>query len=219
MARRIIWALLFSLLELTQIAEGASSVTIISENGYKQLRQCAQFCVWHAGAVDDLMAEGLGCTSPWVNDCLCRLDLAPIASSFVSKCCSSRCTIGSADGDVSSAIGVYNTYCQANGFAVAGAGAAVASTTGFDAGQTETRKTGMSWLVSGGGDQMADIANTRHSTSCRPTNTNRIDEHTEQYGREDSLGLGRGWPQYTSVDWYYCIGRVLYSRPPVWCWV
>jgi hypothetical protein len=126
----------YTLLLLTALAlvlphrAHSSTVTVLGVSGYINLRACAQLCVWHVGTNDDLVATGLGCASPWQNDCYCRTDLNSVASSFLKSCCSSRCTVGGPGQDVASAIAVYNSYCEANGFNVEGYVATPTDTSG-----------------------------------------------------------------------------------------
>jgi len=117
-------------------ARADKSITVVGFAPYLDLRECAQDCIWHRGNVDDLVASGLGCPSPWMNECMCRVDLATVASSFLTSCCSSRCTVGSPNGDITAAVGVYNSYCESNGFAVNPAATAAAPTAGSGSGQT-----------------------------------------------------------------------------------
>jgi hypothetical protein len=51
----------------------------------------------------------LGCTSPWYESCLCRDDLSPTASSFLTKCVNRDCS--TAAYDLGQAVSVYNGYC------------------------------------------------------------------------------------------------------------
>lgn len=86
-----------------------TSNSVASDSGYLQQRGCVKSCLWGDIANGDLSIN-LGCTAPWVNECYCRADQAPVASSFLSKCVSSVC-LGSASVDVSLALSVYDQYC------------------------------------------------------------------------------------------------------------
>jgi hypothetical protein len=96
-------------------ASATATVSISQDGGYLNLRRCAKQCLW---GTDDLLVAGLECSEPWANDCLCQTDDAAQATSFLSACCSSRCTIGGADHDITSAINEYDAYCQRNSFTV-----------------------------------------------------------------------------------------------------
>lgn len=85
------------------------TVSIRSEDGYKTLRLCAQVCVWGYPSGGDLLTN-LNCASPWYNVCLCREDLAPAASSFLSKCVNRDCS--SSTVDVAQAVSLYDSYCS-----------------------------------------------------------------------------------------------------------
>jgi hypothetical protein len=86
------------------------TVTISDENNYKNLRKCAQPCVTDSIGTD--LFNVLSCASPYQNSCLCREDLAPIVSSWLSKCINSGCT--PATVDIAQAISVYGDYCTRN---------------------------------------------------------------------------------------------------------
>jgi len=100
----LIISALFSLRVYSQ-----TSNSVASDSGYLQQRGCVKSCLWGDIANGDLSIN-LGCTAPWVNECYCRADQAPVASSFLSKCVSSVC-LGSASVDVSLALSVYDQYC------------------------------------------------------------------------------------------------------------
>ena len=53
----------------------------------------------------------LQCSSPVYNDCLCRTDLTPEASSHLTKCINSECSGNTAS--IASAISLYGSYCRA----------------------------------------------------------------------------------------------------------
>src|ERR1700753_814000 len=106
------------LLILVRLCKAIQTVTIFNYPSFRALQPCAKECLWHLGEMDDLMAAGLGCTAPWVNDCLCRTDLAIVASDFVTSCCSKRCTISSPASDIAAAVAVYHSYCETNSFDV-----------------------------------------------------------------------------------------------------
>ena len=104
-------------------ALAGSAVSIRSEDGFKAMRECARDCLAFNGS-GDLLGK-FGCGYPQQNDCLCRTDLASAASKHLSTCCVGRCTVGPAEGDISTAVSIYQSYCMGNGYdVVAGAAAA-----------------------------------------------------------------------------------------------
>ncbi|KAK0638940.1 hypothetical protein B0T16DRAFT_462661 [Cercophora newfieldiana] len=104
----------------------ATVVSIRDEPAFKAMRECARDCLVWNGSID-LIGE-LGCVYPYQNECLCRPDLASAASKHLSTCGSTYCTVGPASGDISTAIGLYNSYCVANGFDVTAAAVAPKTT-------------------------------------------------------------------------------------------
>lgn len=114
------WRLVVALALLANLALAADTVSIQSEDGYKVLRSCAQKCVAYFG-LNDLQSK-LGCGgNPFQNECLCRTDLASAANKHLSTCCDAACTVGPSNGDITSAISVYDSYCLANGYDVTAA--------------------------------------------------------------------------------------------------
>ena len=65
---------------------------------------------------DDVVARGVQCGVPWLNDCLCRPDLGPWARSFISSCASSRCSTDSPEQQLTSAVLEYDKYCAEAGY-------------------------------------------------------------------------------------------------------
>jgi hypothetical protein len=103
----------------------APSVTIESSGEYSSLRQCAQQCIW--GGTDGggpPLPQAISCNDN-LNGCMCRADLSPSASSFLTTCIDSNCS-GDQD-DLSSAIAAYTVYCNA-AFATTTGAAARSST-------------------------------------------------------------------------------------------
>jgi hypothetical protein len=92
-------------------------------------KSCASFCLWQEGWDDSLPGE-LGCGGSLTNDCVCRVDQAPVASSALTKCilkvCGSSSTI-----DVSRAVSIYDAYCAGAGY-TDGHAAVPAITTNMD---------------------------------------------------------------------------------------
>ena len=109
--RSFLLPLVYILSIFSEPALSDSKVSILSTDPYEAQRKCVQFCLWHPGATDDLMPY-IGCTSPWLNECLCRSDLASSASYFLTSCVNKGCS--SAPQDVSRAVSVYDEYCTRN---------------------------------------------------------------------------------------------------------
>lgn len=124
MASRLFSALVVLSLHM-HLVLAATVVSIRSEDSFKAMRECARDCMaWNGSG--DLLGK-FGCNYPAPNDCLCRTDLAAAATKHLSTCCAGKCTVGPAEGDISTAISVYQSYCMANGYDVV-AGAAAAPT-------------------------------------------------------------------------------------------
>jgi hypothetical protein len=117
--------------------QGATAVvlSIRSEAPFKAMRECARDCLAWNGSID-LIGE-FGCGFPQQNECFCRADLGPAASKHISTCASTYCTAGGPDGDIATAINIYNSYCLANGFGVTAVPTTAAKTT---AAATQTRQ-------------------------------------------------------------------------------
>ncbi|KAK3994300.1 hypothetical protein QBC44DRAFT_392820 [Cladorrhinum sp. PSN332] len=117
----------------------ADAVSVRDEKAFKAMRECARTCFVSNGS-GDLIGQ-FGCRWPYQNDCLCRTDLAPAASKYLSTCCDAYCTVGPATGDISTVISLYNSYCVSNGYEVTAAVAAPAKTTAAAGpGQTPTKQ-------------------------------------------------------------------------------
>ncbi|KAL2201883.1 hypothetical protein CC79DRAFT_1377342 [Sarocladium strictum] len=85
----------------------AAELTMTKEPSFKALRSCAQVCV--AAPFGSLPVE-LDCDYPYQNECLCREDLAGVASKYLSSCVPRQCTVGPAEADLSSMMSIYNSY-------------------------------------------------------------------------------------------------------------
>jgi hypothetical protein len=122
--------IIFSHLCPSITAQATALNSIASDPSYNLQRECVKECLWGDPSGGDLSIN-LGCSSPWVNACYCRADLASSASSFLTKCATSLCPGGaSATVDITGAVSVYNEYCsQAVPVAVSGPNTAVATTT------------------------------------------------------------------------------------------
>jgi hypothetical protein len=86
------------------------TVTLTDEKNYEILRTCARPCVTNSFSTD--LFTVLNCAYPNQDSCLCREDLAPIVSSWLSKCINSFCT--PATVDIAQALSVYGDYCTGN---------------------------------------------------------------------------------------------------------
>ena len=100
-----------------------SPQTIASLNGYTQLRACAQTCFDYGndGCAGDNVADHIGCAYGCFtvahDSCYCRADLQSKAESWLSACIKSGCTLGGDTTiDISSAVGLYEGYCTAQGY-------------------------------------------------------------------------------------------------------
>ncbi len=111
-------------LALSSLVSAQTANSIAGSNPYNQQRACIKACLWGFPAGGDLSIQ-LGCSAPWVNECYCRADLKPAASSILSKCVYSQCG-QSATVDVSLALSVYDGYCTT---ALPGIAAVSATTT------------------------------------------------------------------------------------------
>ncbi|KAN0073429.1 hypothetical protein V8E54_008649 [Elaphomyces granulatus] len=97
----------------------ASQVSIFSINGdpaFSIQRVCVQACL---GPGYTGVPGNIGCAyedDVYLNACVCRTDLQPSASSYLTKCVNSGCA--TEPSDLSSAISIYDNYCASNGFPV-----------------------------------------------------------------------------------------------------
>jgi hypothetical protein len=103
-----------TLLILASFVSADGTVTLYSLPGYTSQRACAQLCFygcnycgigpWTAGLIN-----AIGCAQPFLDSCMCRTDLFPSASGYLSTCVSSACSSDSVD--VNSALSIYGSYC------------------------------------------------------------------------------------------------------------
>jgi hypothetical protein len=96
------------LLLLPHHLTSTQSVSITKEAGYISLRSCARECFGGIVALPD----ELGCAWPYQNSCFCRQDLAPAASSYITKCVNSGCA--SVTVDLGQAVSLFDGYCSRN---------------------------------------------------------------------------------------------------------
>jgi hypothetical protein len=90
--------------------------TIFNTPNYTQQQTCLQNCFMNYGDNGSKLPGYLGCAwdgSKFLDACVCRADLAQLASAFLTKCVSSACSLYPAD--VPSAISLYNSYCSTPG--------------------------------------------------------------------------------------------------------
>ncbi|KAK4200222.1 hypothetical protein QBC40DRAFT_327095 [Triangularia verruculosa] len=115
------YLILVAIIPLFSISAADVPISVESFPPFLEQRDCVKLCLWHTSASDDLVVA-IGCSKPWVNECLCQRELASKASSFVSKCVASRCgSPKEADGSggaITRALGVYNDYCATNGMSI-----------------------------------------------------------------------------------------------------
>jgi hypothetical protein len=86
---------------------------------YSQQHICVQRCLFWGYGND--VGSALGCDTPYNNVCYCPTSQAAAASSYLSSCVSTTCSAGDLPADVTSAVSVYNNYCQTAGFTLTGA--------------------------------------------------------------------------------------------------
>jgi hypothetical protein len=110
----------------------ATPNSVCAAPGFPLLRPCAGSCLGCDNAAHQLQ-DGLGCGVDPPNECWCRTDLFTLATSYLSSCVSSSCTVGGWQSDYSSAERFYESYCRGAGFtAVLNTPANTAATTTVD---------------------------------------------------------------------------------------
>ena len=83
-------------------------LALTTSTAYLIQRTCVQECIWNNGYRDLLVA--LTCSYPGLDGCLCRTDLLPSATSFLSSCANSGCTGNTVD--ISVAVSLWTQYCS-----------------------------------------------------------------------------------------------------------
>ncbi|KAK4182664.1 hypothetical protein QBC35DRAFT_457066 [Podospora australis] len=123
-------ALLWGLLLLSHPIAGQQPPTfsLPYQPQYNLLSGCGKTCLF--GSSDVWIGGKLECSRPYTNDCMCRVDKAPIISSYASECNRNLCTVGDPQQDINSFLSVYNSYCAKNGYTLPGAANNVAVPTG-----------------------------------------------------------------------------------------
>ncbi|KAK0724557.1 hypothetical protein B0H67DRAFT_550295 [Lasiosphaeris hirsuta] len=117
----ILWGLLLLLLlPLLTSAQAPAAFTLPSQPEYNLLSSCGKTCLF--GSSDVWIGGRLGCSNPYTNDCMCRVDKAPTISSYASECNKNLCTLGGdSRQDISTFLSIYNSYCAKNGYTLPGA--------------------------------------------------------------------------------------------------
>jgi hypothetical protein len=116
-----LWGLLLLLLCHPTFGQAPPTFTLPNQPEYNLLNQCGKTCLY--GSSDVWIGGRLGCSSPYTNDCMCRLDKAPTISSYASECNKNLCTFGDAQQDINTFLSLYNSYCAQNGYTLPGAAA------------------------------------------------------------------------------------------------
>jgi hypothetical protein len=93
----------FVLIILPLIA--AQTISLGSDSAILQQRDCVQYCIGTSG----YLVETLGCSKARLDSCLCRADLRPGASSYITYCLSTRSCANPTD--YNAAVSIYNRYC------------------------------------------------------------------------------------------------------------
>jgi hypothetical protein len=106
------------------VAAQNSAYTIESVSAYSLQRTCVQNCLGG-------LPGQIGCPFSYVylNQCACRTDLQPSASTFLTGCVNNGCSRD--PSDLSSAISLYDSYCVSNGFALVTVPASTTAATSF----------------------------------------------------------------------------------------
>ncbi|ORY12633.1 hypothetical protein BCR34DRAFT_290643 [Clohesyomyces aquaticus] len=90
------------------------TASIQKDPGYLLQKDCVKSCIFNGWGVKDLM-PGIGCSSPFANECLCRADQESPASKYLTTCVNSSCGT-SATADLVRAVSVYDGYCSGAGY-------------------------------------------------------------------------------------------------------
>jgi len=136
-------------------AQAPRTFSLHQQPEYNLLSGCGKTCMYGPAAV--WIGGKLGCSDPYTNDCMCRLDKAPSISSYASECNKNLCTgFGDVQQDISTFLSLYNTYCAKNGYTLPGAVELVAPTgdhtvVGDPTAATVTRITKATVTATGGG--------------------------------------------------------------------
>ncbi|KAK4096063.1 hypothetical protein N658DRAFT_64756 [Parathielavia hyrcaniae] len=122
--------LLFLLLPSHPVAaEAPPTFSLQNQPEFNLLSGCGKECLY--GSSNVWIGGRLGCSGPYTNDCMCRVDKAAAISSYASECNSRLCTHGDVQEDITTFLSLYNSYCAKNSYTLPGA-AAEAGQTGGD---------------------------------------------------------------------------------------
>ncbi|KAH9206147.1 hypothetical protein DL95DRAFT_469887 [Leptodontidium sp. 2 PMI_412] len=119
---------LFAPIFLLNEAVKAENLSIGNGN-FQSMRPCAQSCLGDPSGDD--VRTGIGCGTVnglGQNECYCREDLQPAASSWLSTCVMARCSSNTVD--LTSVISLYDNYCATALAAEATTSGSAATTTG-----------------------------------------------------------------------------------------
>ena len=115
----------FSLAQSTATGD-TDPESITAQPLFPSQKPCAQQCFFpnYLACPVDAVASAIGCNYGTIcppsvktagyeaaNNCYCRTDLQPVASRYLSSCVLQKCTVGDSSIDLSSALGLYETYC------------------------------------------------------------------------------------------------------------
>ncbi|GAB1309971.1 Extracellular membrane protein CFEM domain-containing protein [Madurella fahalii] len=125
----LLWGLL--LLSQPTASQAPATFSLPSQPEYNLLSSCGKACLYGSG--DVWIGGRLGCSGPYTNDCMCRVDKAPAISSYASECNKNLCTSGDVQQDINTFLSLYNSYCAKNGYTLPGAAANAAEPTGDSA--------------------------------------------------------------------------------------
>ncbi|ERF71967.1 hypothetical protein EPUS_06526 [Endocarpon pusillum Z07020] len=98
----------------------AQTVSIAKDAGLLAQRDCVQICIGGTGAGTghENLLQAVGCGNSNADSCLCRADLRPPASQYLSSCLTTDFTTCSGSPDYTAAVSIYNRYCSFTGPAV-----------------------------------------------------------------------------------------------------
>lgn len=86
------------------------AIALTTSTAFLIQRTCVQECIWNNGYRD--LPKALNCPYPGSDPCICRSDLIPSATDFLSSCVSTACLGNTVD--ISSAVGLWTRYCSAD---------------------------------------------------------------------------------------------------------
>jgi hypothetical protein len=102
---------LILLIHFITLAWADGTVSIASFTSFGVQRLCVKDCLWGGQPGGGVALPGyLSCPAPYSDSCMCRTDLAVTVSTFLSSCVGNFCSSNAVD--ISSAINLYNNYCN-----------------------------------------------------------------------------------------------------------